>query len=96
MRKLPLFTSGDDLVYKTPAFYESATRRLDLQLARAYDYAELHFGGVNLYLSEMRKNIEHAQRVVQLPSIGEGLRRQPPSTLAAGAEPFPKDLLIFT
>jgi hypothetical protein len=92
-RSLPQFASGDDLVQRTPAFYAGATRRLDLQLARAYDYAEHHFGGENLYLSEMRKNIQHAQRVVQLPSIGEGLRRQPPSTLAADAEPFPKDLL---
>ena len=92
-RTLPQFASGDDLVQRTPAFYAGATRRLELQLARAYDYAEHHFGGKNLYLSEMRKNIEHAQRVVQLPSIGEGLRRQPPSTLAADAEPFPKDLL---
>jgi hypothetical protein len=92
-RSLPQFASGDDLVQRTPAFYAGATRRLDLQLARAYDYAEHHFGGENLYLSEMRKNIQHAQRVVQLPSIGEGLRRQPPSTLAADAEPFPRDLL---
>src|SRR5688500_6140917 len=37
-RKLPHFTSGEDLVLKTPTFYESATKRLDLQLARAYDY----------------------------------------------------------
>jgi hypothetical protein len=92
-RTLPQFASGDELVQRTPAFYAGATRRLDLQLARAYDYAEHHFGGNNLYLSEMRKNIEHAQRVAQLPSIGEGLRRQPPSTLAADAEPFPRDLL---
>jgi hypothetical protein len=94
-RTLPQFASGEDLVQRTPAFYAGATRRLDLQLARAYDYAEVHFNGVNLYLGEMRKNIEHAQRVVQLPSIGEGLRRQPPSTLAADAEPFPKDLLAL-
>jgi hypothetical protein len=95
-RTLPQFASGDDLVQRTPVFYQGAARRLELQLARAYEYARTHFGGENLYLSEMRKNIEHAERVVQLPSIGEGLRRQPPSTLAAGAEPFPKDLLIFT
>jgi hypothetical protein len=92
-RSLPQFASGDELVQRTPAFYQGATRRLDLQLARAYDYAGQHFGGENLYLSEMRKNVDHAQRVAQLPSIGEGLRRQPPSTLAADTEPYPKDLL---
>ncbi|HWA36458.1 MAG TPA: hypothetical protein VG873_01230 [Burkholderiales bacterium] len=95
-RTLPLFQSGDDLVQRTPVFYQGASRRLELQLARAYEYARAHFGGENPYLSEMRKNIDHAQRVVQLPSIGEGLRRQPPHTLAADAEPYPKDLLAFT
>ncbi len=92
-RFLPQFASGADLVQRTPLFYQGASRRLELQLARAYDYAGRHFGGDNLYLSEMRKNIEHAERVAQLPDIGEGLRRQPPSTLAADAEPFPKDLV---
>ncbi|MGH8766254.1 MAG: hypothetical protein ACRET8_11115, partial [Burkholderiales bacterium] len=61
-RKLPngkmqtLFTSGDDLVHKTPGFYMNAAKRLDLQLARAYEYAERHFKGQNLYLEEMQKN----------------------------------------
>jgi hypothetical protein len=36
IRKLPLFSSADDLVHKTPSFYESACKRLDLDLARAY------------------------------------------------------------
>ncbi len=48
-KKLPggrtqiLFRSGDDLVRKTPGFYMNAAKRLDLQLARAYEYAERHF-----------------------------------------------------
>lgn len=92
-RTLPQFASGDDLVQRTPAFYYGAARRLELQLARAYDYAGRHFGGDNLYLEEMRKNIDHAQRVAQLPSVADGLRRQPPSTLPADSEPYPKDLL---
>jgi hypothetical protein len=94
-RALPQFSSGDELVQRTPAFYYGAARRLELQLARAYDYAGRHFGGDNPYLDEMRKNIDHAQRVAQLPSVGEGLRRQPPSTLAPDSEPYPKDLLLL-
>jgi hypothetical protein len=92
-RTLPQFASGEDLVQRTPAFYYGAARRLELQLARAYDYAGRHFGGENLYLSEMRKNVEYAQQVARLPSVSDGLRRQPPSTLAPDSEPYPKDLL---
>ncbi len=34
-----MFTSGDDLVHKTPVFYANASKRLDYQLARAYEFA---------------------------------------------------------
>jgi hypothetical protein len=92
-RKLPLFASGNELVQKTPGFYQNASKRLDLQLARAYEYAARYFGGRNLYLEAMQKNIHHAQLVAQAPSPEEHLRRQPPSTLAPGVEPYPKDLM---
>jgi len=68
-KKLPggrtqiLFSSGVDLVRKTPGFYMNAAKRLDLQLARAYEYAERHFNGQNLYLEEMQKNVRYAQAV---------------------------------
>jgi hypothetical protein len=91
-RLLPSFASGDDLVQKTPLFYENASKRLDLQLARAYEYAGGHFGGSNPYLEEMQKNIRYAQLVAEAPSP-EQLRRQPPSTLAPHVTPYPKDLL---
>jgi len=91
-RKLPLFSSGEDLVHKTPNFYISATRRLDLPLARAYEYAGRHFGGSNPYLDEMQKNVRYAQSLANAPTISL-LRRQPPSTLIPGTEPYPKDLI---
>jgi len=98
-RKLPggrtqiLFRSGDDLVRKTPGFYMNAAKRLDLQLARAYEYAERHFEGQNLYLEEMQKNVRYAQVVSDAPNTGT-LRRLPPSTLKKGVEPYPKELVI--
>jgi hypothetical protein len=98
-KKLPggrtqiLFTSGDDLVRKTPGFYMNAAKRLDLQLARAYEYAERHFKGQNLYLEEMQKNVRYAQAVGDAPNT-DMLRRTPPSTLNKGVEPYPKDLVI--
>ena len=98
-RKLPsgktqiLFSSGDDLVHKTPGFYMNAAKRLDLQLARAYEYAERHFKGQNLYLEEMQKNVRYAQAIADAPNT-EMLRRAPPSTLNKGVEPYPRDLVI--
>jgi hypothetical protein len=90
-RKLPAFASGDELVQKTPGFYQGALKRLDLQLARAYEYAARHFGGPNPYLDEMKKNVEYAQSVAADPT--EGLRRHPPSTLEPQVKPYPKDLM---
>jgi hypothetical protein len=98
-RKIPggrtqvLFSSGEDLVRKTPGFYMNAAKRLDLQLARAYEYAERHFKGQNLYIEEMQKNVRYAQAVADAPSR-RSLRRAPPKTLNAGVEPYPKDLVI--
>jgi hypothetical protein len=97
-RRLPdgrvqvVFSSGDDLVRKTPGFYRNAAKRLDFQLARAYEYAERHFAGENLYLEEMQKNVRYAQAMADAPDAAM-LRRMPPSTLKAGVEPYPKDLL---
>ena len=84
-----LFSSGHDLVRKTPDFYRNAARRLDLQLARAYTYAESHFGGQNLYLEEILKNVRHAQTLEYVPDA-EVLRRMPPVTLTAESDPNPR------
>ena len=92
-RRQVLFSSGDDLVRKTPGFYMNAAKRLDFQLARAYEYAERHFGGQNLYLEEMQKNVRYAQAVGNVPEA-DMLRRSPPCTLGDGIEPYPKDLVI--
>jgi hypothetical protein len=98
-KKLPgggtqiLFTSGEDLVRKTPGFYVNAAKRLDLQLARAYEYAAHHFKGQNLYLEEMQKNVRYAKAVGDAPT-DRTLRRTPPSTLKKGVEPYPRELVI--
>jgi hypothetical protein len=78
------YRSGEDLVRATPGFFITATKRLDLQLARAYEYAERHFGGQNLYLEEIHKNVRHA-RVVADAGLSELLRRTLPETPTATA-----------
>jgi hypothetical protein len=88
-----MFSSGQDLVQKTPGFYVNARKRLDLQLARAYDYAERHFRGQNLYLEEMEKNVRHAQ-VMAAEEDPDMLRRTPPYTLLGENEQVPEELVI--
>jgi hypothetical protein len=75
-----IFASGDDLVIKTPIFFQGASKRLDLDLGACYTYAQRHFGGQNLYLEELNKNIQFAQEIGQEsdPSV---LKRKPPETL---------------
>jgi hypothetical protein len=64
---------------KTPGFYTVATHRLKELLGAAYEYAATHFGGQNLYLDEVDKNIRHAKRVAALQDVRTLLRRHPPS-----------------
>jgi pyruvate kinase len=74
-----VFASGEDLLRKTPSFYANATRRLDEELGGAYQFAQTHFGGQNLYMDAVKQNIRFAERAAN----GEGeivLRRQPPVT----------------
>ena len=98
-RKLPdgridvLFSSGDDLVRKTPGFYVNAVKRLDHQLNCSYAYAEKHFGGQNLYLDEMRKNVEYAKLVTSEAGM-KMLRRTPPYTLLPHVRPYPPNLKL--
>src|ERR1700687_2471971 len=73
-----VFASADDLVRKTPSFYQNATRRLDVDLGGAYQFAQNHFGGNNLYMDAVKQNIRFAERIQDAP--GAALRRQPPST----------------
>jgi hypothetical protein len=79
------FRSASELIGKTPGFYLNATKRLDLQLARAYEYAERHFSGQNLYLEEIHKNVRHA-RLVADAGREELLRRTLPAPRPEGIQ----------
>ncbi len=77
-----LFASGDDLVIKTPEFFQGASKRLEVDLGGTYSYAQRHFGGQNLYLEELNKNIRFAK---EMGAQGDAslLKRNPPETLTA-------------
>jgi hypothetical protein len=74
-----VFSSGDDLLRKTPSFYANASKRLDEDLGGAYQFAQTHFGGTNLYMEAVRQNI----RFVEKAGPELVLRRHPPSTCSS-------------
>jgi hypothetical protein len=76
-----VYASGDDLLRKTPGFYEGASKRLEQDLAGGFSYAEHHFGGQNLYLEAVEKNIRFAE-AVRDKGAKLALKRVPPETLA--------------
>jgi hypothetical protein len=79
-----IFASAADLIFKTPRFYQGATKRLKQDLGGCYNYITEHFGGQNLYFEELEKNINHARSIAVEGDISL-LRRRPPK-LTEGAE----------
>jgi hypothetical protein len=79
-----VFQSGEDLVKKTPAFFESVVSRLEQDLGGAYNYAATHFGGFNLYMHAATKNVHFAQEVGAKGS--HLLRRTPPEQPRSGSD----------
>ena len=78
-----VFASGEDLVNKTPAFFESAVNRLEYDLGGAYNYASTHFGGFNLYMHAATKNVHFAKELSVTGTGGTNvLRRTPPEQTA--------------
>jgi hypothetical protein len=78
-----VFESGDDLVRKTPAFFDSAVNRLEYDLGGAYNYAATHFGGFNLYMHAATKNVQFARQISVSPTYT--LRRAPPHEACASS-----------
>ncbi|MBL8519367.1 MAG: HD domain-containing protein [Betaproteobacteria bacterium] len=76
-----VFESGDDLVRKTPAFFDSAVNRLEYDLGGAYNYAATHFGGFNLYMHAATKNVQFAKQISVSPTYS--LRRTLPAEAPA-------------
>ena len=85
-----MFTSADDLVLKTPNFYQTASKRLNETLGGAYRYEQRHFGGQNLYLEEVDRNIRFAKTIVEKGDMSM-LKRKPPGTLCGEGDNEIKD-----
>jgi len=73
-----LFTSPEDLLAKTPVFYNSEVKsRINVLFQQVYKYAEAHFGGDNLYIKYLEKNIQHIETLIDSGKL-ESLSRLPP------------------
>lgn len=71
------YQSGEDLLRKTPTFYQQVTRdRLNSKFNRAYRYAEVLYGGRNPYIDAIRANIMHLVKILE-SNDWSLLRREP-------------------
>ncbi len=73
-----LFKSADDLLARTPSFYNFEVKnRLDNLFRQVYKYAEIHFGETNLYLQYLNQNIQYLETLISTDQLSE-LHRLPP------------------
>ena len=74
-REIVRYASPEDLIYKTPGFYEYVAReRIHRKLGAADQYAEAHFDGPSLYQSEIDANMSYLKEAIESADLGR-LRR---------------------
>lgn len=72
-----IYSSGEDLLEKTPDFYnKEINNRLNKLFNRVYDYAGVHFGNKNLYIDALEENISHLLKLLSNNEL-EKLKRIP-------------------
>jgi len=65
-RELVRYASPEDLIYKTPGFYEYVARdRIRRKLGSVDRFAEAHFDGANLYQSEIDRNMGYLSDAIE-------------------------------
>jgi len=74
-REVVRYSSPEDLIYKTPGFYEYVARdRINRKLGAADRYAEAHFDGPSLYQSEIDSNMSYLRQAIETADLNR-LRR---------------------
>jgi hypothetical protein len=69
-REVVRYASADDLIIKTPGFYEYVARaRIDKKLGGVDRYAEAHFGGRSLYESEIERNMDFLRATIETADL---------------------------
>ena len=74
-REIVRYSSPEDLIYKTPGFYEYVARdRINRKLGAADRWAEAHFDGPNLYQTEIDSNMSYLREAIESADLNR-LRR---------------------
>jgi len=74
-REIVRYSSPEDLICKTPGFYEYVAReRINRKLGAADRYAEAYFDGPSLYQAEIDSNMNFLREAIELANLGR-LRR---------------------
>lgn len=74
-REVVRYASPEDLILKTPGFYEYVARsRIERKLGGVERYAESHFDGPNLYQSEIDRNMTFLRHLIETADFAR-LRR---------------------
>ncbi len=82
-----LYESGEDLLKKTPYFYEHVVdNRLNKLFGQAYNFEKAHFDGQRLYIKQLGKNQAYLKKVLAKDDFSM-LRRKPPENY--GTRHFP-------
>jgi hypothetical protein len=80
------YASAEDLIIKTPGFYEYVARtRIQKKLGAVDRYAEAHFDGQNLYQSEIERNMDFLRQTIETADF-KRLRRTCYSLSAAAKQ----------
>ena len=86
-REIVRYASAEDLIIKTPGFYEYVARdRINKKLDSADRYAEPHFGGENLYQQAIDSNINFLRETIATADFSR-LRRTCYSLSERNAKP---------
>lgn len=89
-REEVVFASAEDLVMRTPLFYQTAMKRLHQQLDAMMRFAADRSERRNRYVEEAEKNIDYARQIARDGDV-RGLRRQAPAQGAGEPASVAKD-----
>ncbi len=74
-REIVRYASPDDLIIKTPGFYEYVARaRIDVKLGGVDRFVSAHFDGANPYQSEIDRNMDFLRRAIKVADL-KSMRR---------------------
>jgi len=74
-KEIVRYGSGEDLILKTPGFYEYVARaRIDRKFGGVERFVAAHFDGPNLYQTEIDRNMDFLRQAIETADLGR-LRR---------------------